>query len=87
MKISYYVPRRVIRANHSESIIRPSEMHLTLVNRKYEMYIIPKDKEYIILIDCKSSLIKFSSISNSTLVVNKYSDVVSSKFKIIKFMI
>jgi len=43
------------------------------------MYIIPVVKDYAIPVVCKSSLTQFSSVSNPTLVVNKYSDIISSK--------
>ncbi len=85
METSCYAPRRIIRANHSESIIRLSEMHLTLISRKHKMHVTLKDKDYAILIVCKNSLINFSSVSNLTFVVNKCSDVIPSKFKAVKF--
>ncbi len=54
MKISCYTPRRVIKANQSEDIIRPSKVHTTLVSRKYEVYVILKIKDYTTLIVSKS---------------------------------
>ena len=69
-------PRRVVRANRSESIIRLSEVHLIL-----------KVRNYATLIDCKNSLIDFSSVNNPTLVVSKCSDVIPCKFKAVKFTI
>ncbi len=56
-------------------------MHLTLVNKKHKMHITPKVKDYATLIVCKNSLIDFSNISNPTLIVNKYSNVIPSKLK------
>ncbi len=46
-----------------------------------------KDKEYVTPVVCKSSLIKSNSVSNPTLVVSKCSDIISSKFKTVKFII
>jgi len=46
-------------------------VHSILISRKYKVHITFKNKEYIILIVCKSKLTKFSNISNSILVVNK----------------
>jgi len=79
VETSCYAPRRVVRANCSEEIVRPSEVHSTLVSRKCEVYIIPKVKDYIIPVVCKSS------VNNPTLVVSKCSDVIPSKFKAVKF--
>ena len=79
--------RRVVRANHSESIIRPSEVHSTLVVRKWEVLVTPKVKDYTTPVVCKNSLTDFSSISNPTLVISKCNDVISCKFKVVKFMI
>ena len=86
MKTSCYVPRRIVRANHNESFVRPSEMHLTLISRKCEVYITPEVKDYAIPVVSKNSLTNFSSISNLTLIVNKYSDIISSKIKVVKFI-
>ncbi len=80
-------PRRVVRANYSKSIVRPSEMHSTLVVRKWEVLVIPEDRDYAIPVVCKNSLTNFSSVSNSTLVVSKCSNVIPSKFKAVKFTI
>ncbi len=86
-EISCYAPRRVIRANRNESIVRLSKVCSILISRKCEVYIIPEVKDYATPVVCKNSLINFSSISNLTLVVSKYSDVILSKFKAIKFTI
>ncbi len=80
-------PKRVIRTNRSESIVRPSEVHSTLIVRKQEVFVTSKVRDYIIPVVCKNSLPDFSSISNSTLVVSKCSDVIPYKFKAVKFMI
>ncbi len=77
--------RRVIKANHSESLVRTSEICSTLVNRKCEVHITPEVKDYTTLVVCKSNLTNFSSINNPTLIVSKYSNIISSKFKIVKF--
>ena len=87
MEKSCYVPRKVVRANLSKSIIRPSEVHLILVRRKCEMHVIPEVKDYATLVVCKNSLTNFSRVNNLTLVVNKYSDVILSKFKAVRFML
>ena len=87
--------RRVVRANRSESIIKSSEVHSTLVIRKQEVLITPVVKDYVTLIVkdyatlvvSKNSLTDFSSINNPTLVVSKCNDVILSKFKVVKFMI
>ncbi len=57
MKTSYYAPRRIIKANHSEVIIRLSEVYSILISRKYEMHVIFIDKEYVTSVIYKSSLI------------------------------
>ncbi len=74
-----------MRANCSKRIVRSSEMHSTLISRKYKMHITPKVKDYIIPVVCKNGLINFRSISNPTLIVSKYSNVIPSKFKVVKF--
>ena len=51
------------------------------------MLITPEVKDYVTLVVCKNSLTDFSSVSNPTLVISKYSDVISYKFKTVKFMI
>ena len=84
-EISCYTLKRVVKANCNESIVRPSEVCLTLVNKKCKVYVIPKVKDYATSVVYKDSLINFSSISNPTLVVNKYSDIIPSKFKVVKF--
>ncbi len=87
VKISYYTPRRVVRVNCSESIIRSSKVCSTLISRKRNMHIIPEVKDYAILIVCKSSLTQFNSVSNPTLVISKCSNIILDKFKIVKFML
>ncbi len=54
-------------------------MHSTLISRKCEIYVTPKIKDYATLVVYKNSLTDFSNISNLTLEVSKYSDVISSK--------
>src|SRR6266540_4580259 len=78
-------PRRVVRANRSECIIRPSEVHSTLVVKKREVLVTPEVKDYATPVVCKNSLTNVSS--NPTLVVSKCSDVIPCKFKAVKFMI
>ena len=80
-------PRRVVRANRSERIVRLNKVHSIFVVRKWEVLIIPEVKDYATSVICKNSLTNFNSISNLTLVVSKCSDVISSKFKAIKFML
>ncbi len=79
--------RRVVKANRSKNIVRPSEVHSTLVVRKCEVHVTLVVKDYAIPVVCKNSLTDFSSISNLTLVVSKCNDVILSKFKAVKFMI
>ncbi len=62
----YYTFRRVIRA-------KSSEVHLTLVSRKYEMHITLKVKEYVTLIIYKSKLTKLSKKVQLILVRVSYS--------------
>ena len=78
-------PRRVVRANRSESIVRPSEVHLTLVVEQREVLVTPEVRDYATPVVCKNSLTDFSS--NPTLVVSKCSDVIPCKFKAVKFTI
>ncbi len=80
-------PRRVVRANRSKSIVRPSEVHSTLEIRKQEVLIIPEVRDYAISVVYKNSLNDFSSESNPTLIVSKCSDVIPCKFKAMKFTI
>ncbi len=80
-------PRRVVRANHSEDIVRPSEVHSTLEVRQREVLFTPEVKDYATPVVCKNSLTDFKSESNPTLVVSKCNDVISYKFKAVKFMI
>jgi len=49
------------------------------------VHIISKVNNYATLIVCKNSLTDLSSVSNSTLVISKYSNVIPSKFKAVKF--
>ena len=74
-----------MRANRSESIIRPSEVHSTLEVRKREVFVTPEVRDYATPVVCKNSLTNFSS--NPTLVVSKCSDVIPCKFKAVKFTI
>jgi len=80
-------PRRVIRVNRSERIVKPSEVHSTLVVNKGEVLIIPEVKDYAIPVVYKNSLTDFSNVSNPILVVSKYSDIIPYKFKVVKFTI
>ena len=75
--------RRVVRANRSESIVRPSEVHSTLEVKQREVLVTPEVRDYATPVVCKDSLTDFSS--NPTLVVSKYSDVIPCKFKAVKF--
>ncbi len=86
-KTSYYASRRVVRANRSEDIIRLSEVHSILVSRKCEVHVTPKVKDYATLIINKSKLIQSNNISNLTLIVSKYNNVIPYKFKVVKFML
>jgi len=54
---------------------------------KHEMHITSEVKDYAILVDSKNSLTDFNSISNPTLIVSKYNNIISSKFKAIKFIL
>ena len=85
MEKSCYVSKKVVRTNFNESIIRLSEVHLTLIRRKREVHITLEVKDYTILVVCKNSLTNFSRVNNPTLIVSKCSDVVPSKFKAVKF--
>ncbi len=80
-------PRRVVRANHSESIVRSSEVHSILEVSKREVLVTPKDRDYATPVVCKSSLINFSNERNPTLVISKCNDVIPCKFKAVKFTI
>ncbi len=58
----------------------------TLISKvKCEVHITPKVNDYATLIVCKNSLTDFSNVSNPTLIVSKYSDIISYKFKAVKF--
>ncbi len=85
VEIFYYTSRRVVKANHNKVIVRLSEMRSILISRKHKIHVIPKVKDYATSIVCKSRLIQSSSISNPTLVVSKYSNVILNKFKAVKF--
>ena len=87
MKTSCYIFRRVVKANHSESIVRSSEMHSILISKKCEVHVTSEVKDYATPVVCKISLTNFSSVSNPTLVVSKCSNIISSKFKAVKFML
>ena len=87
MKTFCYIPKRVIRVKYSESIVRLSEMHSTLVVREREVLVILEVRDYATPVVCKNNLTDFSSISNLTLVVSKCSNIILSKFKVVKFMI
>ena len=60
-------------------------MYSTLEVRKREVLVIPEVRDYATPVVCKNSLTDFSS--NLTLVVSKCSDVISCKFKAVKFTI
>ena len=49
------------------------------------MHVTPKVKDYATPIISKSKLIESSNISDLTFVVNKCNDIISSKFKAVKF--
>ncbi len=76
-------PRRVVKANRS--IVRPSEVHSILEVKQREVLVTPEVRDYTTPVVCKNSLTDFSS--NPTLVVNKCSDVIPCKFKVVKFTI
>ncbi len=78
-------PRRVVRANCSESIENPSEVHSTLAVRQREVLVTPEVRDYATPVVCRNSLTDFRS--NPTLVVSKCSDVIPCKFKVVKFTI
>ncbi len=84
-KISCYTSKRVVRTNCSEVIVRLSEVYSIFISRKYEMHITSEVRDYTTPVVCKNSLTDFSSISNPTLVISKYSDVIPCKFKAVKF--
>jgi len=62
-------------------------VHSTLEVRKWEVLVTPEVRDYATPVVCKNSLTDSSSISNSTLVVSKCSDVIPCKFKAVKFTI
>ncbi len=49
------------------------------------MLVTPEVRDYATPVVCKNSLTDFSSVSNLTLIVNKYIDIILSKFKAVKF--
>ncbi len=61
-------------------------MHLTFISRKCEVHVISENKEYVISIVYKSKLIQLNSVSKPTFVINKYSIIIPSKFKAMKFI-
>src|SRR6266498_1724490 len=79
--------RRVIRANHNESLVKLSEVHSIFIVSKREVLVTPEVRDYATPVVCKNSLTDFSSVSNPTLVVSKCSNVIPCKFKAVKFMI
>jgi len=85
VKTSCYTLRRVVKANHNEIIVRLSEVRSILVSRKCKMHVTPEVKDYTTLVICKNSLTDFISVSNPTLIVSKYSNIISCKFKVVKF--
>src|SRR6266540_1503921 len=78
-------PRRVVKTNRSESIVRPSEVHSTLEIKQRGELVTPEVRDYATPVVCENSLTDFSS--NPTLVVSKCSDVIPCKFKAVKFTI
>ncbi len=51
------------------------------------MHITSEIKDYTTPVICKNSLTDFSSVSNSTLIISKCNDIISCKFKAVKFML
>src|SRR6266508_6819895 len=80
-------PRRVVRANRSKDIVKPSEVHSTPEDSKREVLITLEVKDYATPVVCKNSLTDFRRKSNPILVVSKCSDIISCKFKAVKFTI
>ncbi len=62
-------------------------MHSILGVNKREVLVNLEVRDYATPVVCKKSLTDFSSVSDPTFVVNKYSDVILRKFKAVKFMI
>ncbi len=62
-------------------------MHSILVSRKCKVHVTPEVRDYATPVVYKNSLTDFSSVSNPILVVSKCNDVISYKFKAIKFTI
>jgi len=62
-------------------------MHSTLIVRKQEVLITLEVRDYATPVVCKNSLTDFSSVNNPTFIVSKYSDIISCKFKAVKFTI
>ncbi len=62
-------------------------MHSTLVVSKQEVFVTPEVKDHTTPVVSKNSLTDFSNVSNPILVVSKCSDIISNKFKAVKFTI
>ena len=62
-------------------------MHSTCEVRKREVLVTLEISDYATPVVCKDSLTDFNSVSNLTLVVSKYSDVISYELKAVKFTI
>jgi len=60
-------------------------VHSNPVSRICEVYVTSEVKDYATPVVSKISLTNFSSVNNLTLIVSKCSDVIPSKFKVIKF--
>ena len=80
-------PRRIVRPNRSESIVRTSKVHSILEVRQREVLVTLEVRDYATPVVHKNSLTDFSSVSNPTLVVSKCSNVIPCKFKVVKFPI
>ena len=72
MENSYYISKRVVRAN-------PSKVHLTLIRvSKHEVHITSEV--------CKSKLIKLNKEIQPILIVIKCNEIILSKVKVVKFI-
>ncbi len=80
VKNSCYASKRVIRANKNEVY------SIFVKVSKYEVYIISKDKEYIILVIYKSKLTKSNKKVILTFIKVEYKSIILSKFKAMKFI-
>ncbi len=60
-------------------------MHLILISRECEVHITFENKEYITSTVKKNKLTKLSKAGELILIRVKYSKVISSKFKVVKF--